>query len=121
MSVKLEVLIDLFQKAHFRRGAGKSGDGANFIREDAGCCNALHRSMGAAARLSLSFDNWHYLQSRRVSVKLMQIPERRAPVLGPAGVISSAWMTLTAVLRGKGLEVFTYLERNADEACAHAG
>ncbi|MGO9461991.1 MAG: formate dehydrogenase accessory sulfurtransferase FdhD [Rhodomicrobium sp.] len=94
--------------------------GEIIVREDAGRHNALDKVIGAASRLSNSTDDGIVLLTSRVSVELVQKTARLgAPVIAAISaptalavrVAESAGITLAAVLRGDGFEVFTYPER----------
>jgi FdhD protein len=104
--------------------------GEIIVREDAGRHNALDKVIGAEARLSNRFPEGIVLLTSRVSVELVQKTARLgAPVIAAISaptalavrVAESAGITLAAVLRGDGFEVFTYPERILAEAPADAG
>ncbi len=107
--------------------AGLYVHGAITVREDAGRHNALDKVLGAAISAGTAAHEGIVLLTSRVSIELVQKTARLgAPVIAAVSaptalavrVAESAGITLAAVLRGDGFEVFTYPERITEEARA---
>jgi FdhD protein len=120
----LEASQSLNKTTRAVHAAGLYAGGKLLAREDVGRHNALDKVIGAAVSAGMQADQGIVLLTSRVSVELVQkaawlgvpiMAAVSAPTALAVRLARSAGITLAAVLRGDGFEVFTYPERVIQE------
>jgi FdhD protein len=124
----LQAHQSLNARTHAVHAAALYAGGQLIVREDAGRHNALDKVIGGAIRQGNTVHKGIVILTSRVSVELVQkvawlgapiIAAISAPTALALRLANTAGITLIAVLRPDGFEVFTHPERVVEEASAH--